>query len=77
MRQADFVAQLESALRQTGRPFNRGQLTEFVSDYWPVIPVGPWPEFWAVAFLESQAEHAGESTNGGEHATGIEHAPPG
>jgi hypothetical protein len=50
MTAADFLPEVESALRSRLVPFDAGELLAFVEDAWSLIADDPDPARWATAF---------------------------
>jgi hypothetical protein len=55
MTRPDFLAQLETALQQTARPFERATVLAFVADCWPLSEEDPDAERWTGEFLDAHA----------------------
>jgi hypothetical protein len=64
MTQPEFVAQLEAALQQTGQPFDRSQIIEFVADCWPWMEADQDVAEWAQLFLDSRVPPTSKRPSG-------------
>jgi hypothetical protein len=51
MTPSDFIRALETELWRLGRPFDRGEVFQFVKNLWLRIAANPSPEFWASKFF--------------------------
>jgi hypothetical protein len=49
----DFLASLESALRQRRVAFSQAAVIAFVESAWELVLDHPCPEFWADRFVET------------------------
>jgi hypothetical protein len=55
----EFLAALEAALQQRGKPFRRADVLAFVEAAWPLIEEDPSPGRWAGEFSAAAAKAEG------------------